>query len=68
MRIVHANAVWRHGSRAALAMYLAIVVGVCGLSPVATDTRYDDALVTSVSANVGVLLGNCPKWLPWCIA
>jgi hypothetical protein len=48
-------------------MYLAIIVGVCGLSTGITDSRCDDAFLSSVSVSVGVLLGECPKWFPWCM-
>lgn len=67
MRMVYCNDAWHHGGRAALAMYLAIAVGVCGLFTGITGSRCDDAFLTSVSVSVGVLLGECPKWFPWCM-
>lgn len=68
MRIVRGVAIRNHDSRAALAMCLAIAVGVCGLSAGITGARYDDALATPAPASISVLLGTCPKWLPWCVA
>lgn len=68
MRIVRGVAIHNHDSRAALAMCLAIAVGVCGLSTGITGARYDDALATPAPASISVLLGTCPKWLPWCVA
>lgn len=57
-----------HRGRTALAVYLAIAIGVCGLSTGSTGARYDDALATPAPASISILLGTCPKWLPWCIA
>lgn len=68
MRIVRGVAIRNHDNRAALAMWLAIAVGVCGLSRGITGAQYDDALAAPAPASIGVLLGECPKWLPWCIA
>ena len=30
-------------------------------------TQSDRMVVTSVSMSVEALLGDCPKWLPWCV-
>ncbi|KFI99471.1 hypothetical protein BPORC_2047 [Bifidobacterium porcinum] len=30
-------------------------------------TQSDRMVVTSVSMSVVALLGDCPKWLPWCV-
>lgn len=61
MRIVRGVAIRNHDSRAALAMCLAIAVGVCGLSMGITGARYDDALATPAPASISVLVGDMPQ-------
>lgn len=58
--------------RAESARFL-VAVAIMGVTvtgtvpPGVAETRFASSVVTSVSMSVEALLGDCPKWLPWCV-
>lgn len=53
--------------RAGFARFLVLLAIMGVITTGMRGTQSDRMVVTSVSMSVEALLGDCPKWLPWCV-
>ena len=53
--------------RAVFARFLVLLAIMGVITTGMRGTQSDRMVVTSVSMSVEALLGDCPKWLPWCV-
>lgn len=53
--------------RAGFARFLVLLAIMGVITTGMRGTQSDCVVVASVSMSVEALLGDCPKWLPWCV-
>ena len=53
--------------RAGFARFLVLLAIMGVITTGMRGMQSDRMVVTSVSMSVEALLGDCPKWLPWCV-